>query len=915
MNETATPPLPADPEVTILRPPNGLTCWIRPHRPSPGGVALGLQVAVGSLHEEDGECGVSHMLEHLAFEGGVHIPPGGLRRFFESMGTRIGRHHNGFTGREWTRYTLSLPESGEEVLDRGLACMADCAYGMSFRPAAVEAERRIIIEEMRRRQDATTRVRDQILELLLPGSLLPRRPPLGYEDVVRSLTLSQLRAYYDRWYRPGNSILVVAGEVDPAVVERLVHRYFTAWPAAPTPPPPDPGLRPLVASRAAIITDPELRRAEIRLVGLRPSARARTVGELRTYAVGEMAVRILNQRLDALIRAGRAPFHEARLAPAPLVHDRDVVWAVASGLPGRTQAMLSALAAEPKRARVHGFAGAEVEGAVAHLRLRARRAARHAATASADLLLVEMLDAVPDGRPPPSQAQRLAVLETFLPEIVPDELRTAFAANFDANRRLVAAVLPEGHGLRLSEEELLRLHARTEIEPVTPPAVRTAPPHLPKPLLQPGMVATQCEDPELGVLSATLSNGVRVHLRCMDSEKQRVWAHFTLAGGRIRERSDQLGITGAAALAFSGLACRRVPSVRIRDLLSDHGLFFACSVDEDAVVLRLGTDPCDLELGLRVVCLLLAEARLEAGALERWQGSREELGPRTLEERMAEETLRLLTGDDPRFRPISPRQARAISLGAARQWLRRELCLAPLEVAIAGDLDRDRGLELARHYLGSLPERPLRALGLDDLRRLGPERGPLESTVTAATTTPRAAVLTGWRAAPWRAVDDRRLLGMAVQILSQRLYREVRGHRGLTYHGDCSCSPSRAYPQASLLSVAFYTPAERVAEAVAVTRELVGELAADGPTEGEMEAARKHFSELASRAQGDPKYWSRVLADCDYRGLRRADLKRLPERFLAVVRQDLQAALGRYVGEDRQLTVTCLPATDPYGPA
>ncbi|MCP5114587.1 MAG: hypothetical protein GY953_27480 [bacterium] len=74
-----------------------------------------------------------------------------------------------------------------------------------------------------------------------------------------------------------------------------------------------------------------------------------------------------------------------------------------------------------------------------------------------------------------------------------------------------------------------------------------------------------------------------------------------------------------------------------------------------------------------------------------------------------------------------------------------------------------------------------------------------------------------------------------------------------------------------------------------------------------MEAASKQLGELTARAERDPRYWSRVLADFAYRGRRLEDLHGLASRLAAFTGGDVRAALARCVSESRRLAVTCLP--------
>jgi hypothetical protein len=95
-------PLPVDPHVRIERLANGLECWVRPHGTPPNRVAIWLHVGSGSINEAEDQRGLAHFLEHLAFNGSEHFPPGELVRYFESIGLTFGRHQNAFTGFDQT---------------------------------------------------------------------------------------------------------------------------------------------------------------------------------------------------------------------------------------------------------------------------------------------------------------------------------------------------------------------------------------------------------------------------------------------------------------------------------------------------------------------------------------------------------------------------------------------------------------------------------------------------------------------------------------------------------------------------------------------------------------------------------------------------------------------------------------------
>jgi predicted Zn-dependent peptidase len=135
----------------------------------------------------------------------------------------------------------------------------------------------------------------------------------------------------------------------------------------------------------------------------------------------------------------------------------------------------------------------------------------------------------------------------------------------------------------------------------------------------------------------------------------------------------------------------------------------------------------------------------------------------------------------------------------------------------------------------------------------------------------------------------------------------------MTYSAYCAFSASRAFPQASHFSTAFYTPPERADEAVGVSRALVQGLADQGPTDLEMEVVRKQFADIVTRVLREPKYWCRVLSDFHYHRTRWEDLKSLPARVAASSQKDLRRVLRKYIVDEGRFEVICLPGPSSKG--
>jgi len=909
-------PLPVDPRIKVVELPNGFTVWLVSHQRPPERVTLWLHVSSGSINEEDNQRGLAHYLEHLAFDGTENFPPGTLVKYFESLGMRFGRHQNAFTSYNQTTYTLTLPNTKEATIDKGLLCLSDYAFRITLLPEEVEKERGVILEETRARKGARKRMLDKLLPILLPGSRVAERLPIGKEEVIKAASVDHIKAYYTKWYRPDNTVLLVVGDLDTAVVEKLLPQHFGGWKPTPNPAPDaDPGIKPYTDVRAAVITDPEVTKAEVSLVSVRPLRKLITIGDFRRELVDDLGAWIVDRRLGDMIREGRAPFQSADISLYPFLNVCTYIDAEVSGPEDKANEMLAVLATELKRARVHGFLAQELEDARKSFIASAEQAERTESTRAARSLMSRMNYQLTQGRMPMSAAQRLELLRKLFDTVKLEEVSSVFAANFEPSARLVLVTMPEKKELPIPiQAKLLAITKKAESEEVKALEAKARPKSLLEQDPTPGTVLAKSEEPDLKILSLTLSNGVRVHLRDMDFRKDQVQVNITLAGGIIRETAANRAITSAAVQAFSQPASDTLSSTEIRDLMTGKNVGVSGRPSADAVSVRISGSPQDLEEGFRLAYLLLTRPKLEAAALERWKEQMSqtiEARKVKVEAQLWEHFRRLTTGGDLRAKFPTQENVDGISLESAQKWLENLVRTAPIEASIVGDLKRERALELALKYLGSLPKRRLKDSTLDPLRELSLKDGAKAATVEVATITPRAVVMVAWRSADWSAVKERRTLQIAAEILDARMRVEIREKRGLTYSSFSFTNESKEYPGTSYFATYFTADPDKAEQVAKLVREITEKLAKEGPTAEEMETAHKQFRNSIEQSQKKPGYWASVLADLDYHGTKLSDVKEALEKYTTYTREDLLESLQKHITDSRLIQVIALPKKPP----
>ena len=217
--------------------PNGVRLIVEEHRGSDV-AALQLWVRAGGRDEAANELGLAHYLEHLLFKGTNSRPGRFIDRDVESVGGRM----NAGTSLDYTFYHLVLPSQ------RTLAAidlLADISVNATLEATVLDAEKRVVLEEMRLSEDTPQRFLSRRLHEAVFEGHPYGRPVIGTPDLVRNLSRETLVDFYRRLYVPAAFTLVVVGPVDPSEVLGHARRAFGRVPRTASRPLPAPAIPPL----------------------------------------------------------------------------------------------------------------------------------------------------------------------------------------------------------------------------------------------------------------------------------------------------------------------------------------------------------------------------------------------------------------------------------------------------------------------------------------------------------------------------------------------------------------------------------------------------------------------------------------------------------------------------------------------
>ncbi len=246
----------------------------------------------------------------MMFNGTEFFEKNELAQALRDMGMEFGADLNAFTGPDETGYTLSFQLEDGEKLDLAFKVLSQWASAATLHEEDVEAERGVVLDEQRLREEtATGGVLAALQELWFRGSVYEGVAIGGTKESNSQMSAEQLRGFYDLWYRPDNMAVVAVGDVDVSDLERRLVESFGDLGARTPSAPAQPERHPFSAAfssetQAAAVTHPDIGDQSVQLQWRLPAWPEGTAGGERLGVAEDVIARMLKVRLDAAYQAG-----------------------------------------------------------------------------------------------------------------------------------------------------------------------------------------------------------------------------------------------------------------------------------------------------------------------------------------------------------------------------------------------------------------------------------------------------------------------------------------------------------------------------------------------------------------------------------------------------------------------------------
>ncbi len=191
----------------------------------PNIVAVYIVVATGSRNEvEPGHTGFAHLFEHLMFKGTEAYP----HEKYEEILKRIGASSNASTSDDFTVYYTTF---SKEDLDAVLKMEADRFQHLKYTEPEFKTETLAVLGEYNKNSSSPANKLDEVLFETAFDRHTYKHTTMGFLRDIQDMPNQYAYSlkFFERYYRPEYTTIIVAGDVKPKAVRELTDKYWGAW--------------------------------------------------------------------------------------------------------------------------------------------------------------------------------------------------------------------------------------------------------------------------------------------------------------------------------------------------------------------------------------------------------------------------------------------------------------------------------------------------------------------------------------------------------------------------------------------------------------------------------------------------------------------------------------------------------------
>ena len=908
-------PLPNDPAVRTGKLENGMTYYIR-HNDQPAQRAeFYLATDVGAFQEDDDQDGLAHFLEHMCFNGTKNFPGKSLLEWLQSIGAEFGRNINASTGFEQTQYMLNnIPVVRESILDSCLLVLHDYSHFVTNDPAEIDAERGVILEEKRTRNDASWRLFEKSLPYYYGDTPYARRTLIGGEEQLKTFKYESLTRFYETWCRPDLQAVIVVGDVDVDQVENKIKTIFADIPAAVNPQPkvlhkiPD-NVEPIIG----ILTDPEMTSSSIEVMWKSepmPKELMNTDVAFMMDIIKTYIRLIMRERFTDITSQPDAPFLGGSFYISNLCNSCDATEGSVSFKEGDAINAFTAFMTELEKMKRFGFTDGEVQRAKDNIISSYERRVEAAPTRKNAEFVYPLLYNFYDNEPYMEPEMELQLAQMVCSQLNAALLSQVAAQLLTDENMVILYNGPEKAGLtNPTEEEIKAVLAAVKNAEITANVEE----NLNEPFISGDLKGSKVKKEGQTIYGATewtLKNGVKVVVLPTQYKQDQILFNISMDGGMsLVSTEDKVSFEDNIwALFQSNAGISKFSGTQVPKMLAGKNLSVSPYIGGTKHGVSGSSTPKDFETALQIAYLYFADPRFDEKEYETGIQQIKAILPNIANNPQfifQNEMNKILYGNNPRIVQLNDETLAKANL-ATIERVYRELFkdAAGATLNIVGNVNPAEIKPLVEKYIGSIAKgKKADQVNKDNIISI--IKGKVDETVKIAMETPKSTVLQVYTA--YMPVDTKTEVALEVAnyVLDMIYTKTIREDEGGTYGVGTAMVGQREPEERVVIQISFDTNPEQAPKLRELALKGLKELAENGPELEKFNMAIENFKKNIPETRLNNSYWMNNISEYlehgyDYDAEYEAAVNR-------VTPEDVKAVLQAVLAQNNLIEITSAP--------
>lgn len=905
---------------------NDLRYAVRRNGVPPDQVSIRIRVDVGSLYETDDERGYAHFLEHLLFRQSKYLGDGKAIAAWQRLGASFGSDTNAETSTTQTVYKIDLPNATPTSLNEAFRLLSGMVTAPTLSAANLRADLPIVLAEMRERGGASKRVQEAMRQTFYEGQPLAERSPIGTVETLNAATSSSVKAFYSRWYRPANVVIIAAGDAPPEQLEALITKWFSGWKVRgrdvaapsfgdPVAPAGAQGNAPVGSTK--VVVEPDLP-LSLNYTILRPW---RQVNDTIVYNQGLMAdalaEAIINRRLESRARMGGS-YLVAHVNQDDVSRSADATFISVTPLDDDWQRALAQVRAVIADALVNPPTQLEIERETAELDVAFQVPVEQRRLLPGSRLADDLVTALDIRETVAAPDDVLRIFRGSKPLFTPDNILAHTKSLFTGTVTRALLITPNSAA---GDSAALRTVLTSPVEPDSTRRLAAKPikfEELP-PIGNSGRVESLNPTGLLGIDHVSFANGVQAMLWPVAEEPGRVTVKVRFGGGYGSFKAEDAPYIalGEMALVSSGMAT--LGQEDLDWIATGRKMGFEFSIKDAVFEFSAETRPADLADQLYLFAAKLdmplwdPNPVVRARAASKIQYEAFSTSPQGILNR---DLSYFQHGRDLRFVTPTPAELEAVTPEGFRAVWEPALKEGPIEIQIFGDFDKVAAVQALQRSFGALKPRETQqeSIARGPVRMADPSKRPI--LLSHRGDPNQAATIMSWPTGGGSiGIPQSRQLELLSQLFSNRLMEAMREKMGASYSPFVySTWPVDLSAGGAITAIAQVDPGD-VDAFFATADEIAADLIANPPDADELGRVLEPMRQQVTRAASSSAFFMNQIAGATRDPARIAAVRTILRDYTETTPQKMQALAALYLGPDKSWRLAVLPESQVGGTA